>query len=121
MIDQKGTRKYLLFFLVLSISFITSYSLPWWAGPAEAFLLGIRFGKTGVNSFLSGFLAVSMVWIVIALLKSLPNENILAARVSLIFHLHRWVYLLLLTGFIGGITGGMAALSGCLIKRAFSR
>ena len=120
MINKKNISKYLLFYLVLSIAFISSYFLPWWVGPVVAFLLAILFGNTSVNSFLSGFFALTLVWIVVALLKSLPNGNILASRVSLLFHLHRWIYLLILTGFIGGLTGGLAALSGFLLKKAFS-
>ena len=112
-------HKYVFFFLLLATSFINSFFLPWWSGLAVAFVLGFLLGNTPISSFLSGFLALSMVWIVLALLKSLPNENILAARVSHLFNFHRWIYLLFLTGFIGGLFGGMASLSGFLLKKAF--
>jgi hypothetical protein len=55
-------------------------------------------------------------------MKSIPNDNILASRVIQLFPLpHQWILLLLITALIGGLVGGMAALSGILTKKAFSK
>ena len=44
----------------------------------------------------------------------------LAGRVVQLFPIpHNWVPLLLITAIIGGVVGGMAALSGVLVKKAF--
>jgi hypothetical protein len=55
------------------------------------------------------------------LLKSLPNENILATRVAHLFQLPHWGLVLLVTVLIGGLVGGMSALSGVLVKRVFEK
>jgi len=109
----------MLFLIILILSFATSYLLPWWTVAIAAFLSALLVGKTSGRSFWSGFGAVSMVWIVLALLKSIPNENILAGRVVQLFPLpNNWLWLPLVTGVIGGLVGGMGALSGVLLRKA---
>ncbi|HEY8999923.1 MAG TPA: hypothetical protein VIM89_01125 [Mucilaginibacter sp.] len=112
----------MLFLLILILSFICSYFLPWWAAAAIAFLAALFVGKTSGKSFWSGFGAIFVLWIVLALVKSIPNDDILASRVIQLFPLpHQWVLLLLTTALIGGLVGGMAALSGILTKKAFKK
>lgn len=110
----------MLFLLILILSFICSYLLPWWVAAAIAFLGAFFIGKTSGKAFWSGFGAIFILWIILALMKSIPNDNILAARVIQLFPLpHQWILLLVITALIGGLIGGMAALSGVLTKKAF--
>jgi len=112
----------MLFLIILILSIAGSYLLPWWAVAVIAFFAAFFMGKTAGQSFLSGFGAVFIAWIVLALLKSIPNDHILADRVVQLFPLpNNWIWLLLVTGFIGGLVGGMAALSGVLMKRVFGK
>ena len=112
----------MLFLIILILSFICSYLLPWWAAVAIAFLGAFFIGKTSGKVFLSGFGAIFVLWIILALIKSIPNDNILASRVIQLFPLpHQWILLLLITALIGGLVGGMAALSGMLTKKAFKK
>jgi uncharacterized membrane protein YhaH (DUF805 family) len=110
----------MLFLIILILSFVSSYFLPWWAAAIIAFLAALFIGKTSRKSFWSGFGAVFIVWVILALLKSIPNDNILAGRVIQLFPLpHNWILLLLITALIGGLVGGLAALSGILTKKVF--
>lgn len=111
----------MLFLIILILSFISSYFLPWWVIAIVAFLAAFFLGKTPGQSFLSGFGAVFIAWMVLALLKSIPNDNILAKRVAQLFQLPNWILLLLITALIGGLVGGMAALSGVLLKKAIKK
>jgi len=112
----------MLFLIILILSFISSYLLPWWAAAAIAFLAALFIGKTSGKTFWSGFGAIFVLWLILALMKSLPNDNVLAGRVIQLFPLpHQWILLLLITAFIGGLVGGLAALSGILTKKAFSK
>ena len=112
----------MLFLIILILSFASGYFLPWWVVAIAAFLAAFFIGKTPGQSFLSGFTAVFIVWTVLALFKSIPNDNILAGRVVQLFPLpNNWIWLLVITALIGGIVGGMAALSGVLLKRAFAK
>jgi hypothetical protein len=112
----------MLFLIILILSFASGYFLPWWVVAIAAFLAAFFIGKTPAQSFWSGFSAVFIVWTVLALFKSIPNDHILASRVVQLFPLpHNWIWLLLITALIGGIVGGMSALSGVLLKRAFAK
>ncbi len=109
----------MLFIIILILSFASGYFLPWWAVTIAAFISAFFIGKTSGQSFWSGFTAVFISWIILALFKSLPNDNLLAKRVAVLFQLPNWLLLLLITGITGGLVGGIAALSGVVVKRAF--
>lgn len=112
----------MLFLIILILSFISSYLLPWWAAAVIAFLAAWFAGKASGKAFWSGFGAIFILWVILALMKSIPNDNMLATRVIQLFPLpHQWVLLLLITALIGGLVGGIAALSGVLTKKAFSK
>jgi hypothetical protein len=108
----------MLFLIILILSFVSSYFLPWWVAALIAFLAALFIGKTSGRSFWSGFGAIFILWVILALLKSIPNDNILAGRVIQLFPLpHNWILLLIITALIGGLVGGLAALSGILTKK----
>ena len=111
----------MLFLIILILSFASGYFLPWWVVAIAAFLSAFFIGKTSAQSFWSGFSAVFIVWTVLALFKSIPNNNILAKRVAVLFQLPNWILLLLITALIGGLVGGLSALSGVLLKRAIKK
>jgi hypothetical protein len=112
----------MLFLILLILSFISTYLLPWWAVAIVIFLVTLFMGKTSGRTFLSGFAAVFISWAVLALFKTIPNDNLLAKKVAVLFPLGgNWVLLLLITAIIGGLVGGMSALSGVLLKKAFSK
>ncbi len=111
----------MLFLVILILSIICSYFLPWWFVAVIAFAAAYFFCKSPGISFLSGFAAVFVAWTVLALLKSLPNDNILADRVAKLFQLPNWILLLLVTALIGGLVGGMASLSGSLVRRSLQK
>lgn len=109
----------MLFLIILILSVAGSYILPWWIVAIAAFLAAALIGKSSGQSFWSGFAAVFVAWTILALIKSIPNDHILADRVVQLFPLpHNWIWVLLVTALIGGMVGGMGALSGVLLKKA---
>jgi hypothetical protein len=111
----------MLFLIILVLTFAAAYFLPWWTAAIIAFTAGVICGKTSGRSFWSGFAAVFVAWAILALLKTIPNENRLATRVSHLFQLPNWILLLLVTSIIGGLVGGLAALSGGLVRDIFKK
>ncbi|MDB5134899.1 MAG: hypothetical protein JWP37_1502 [Mucilaginibacter sp.] len=110
----------MLLLIILVLSFACSYFLPWWMIAIIAFLAAFFIGKTSGRSFWSGFGGVFIAWSILVLLKTVPNNNILANRVIQLFPLpHHWIFLLLITALIGGLVGGMSALSGVLMKKVW--
>jgi hypothetical protein len=109
----------MLFSIILLVSFLSGYVLPWWAACILTFAATWFFGKTSGQAFWSGFAGLGIAWLALALLKSFPNEHVLASRIAQLFHLPHWLLLLGITVIIGGLAGGMSALSGLLVKRVF--
>ncbi|WP_121201260.1 hypothetical protein [Mucilaginibacter gracilis] len=109
----------MLFFIILILSLVVSFVLPWWVVAIISFLSALVIAKTLSHAFWSAFLAIFIVWVVLALFKSVPNNHILATRVAHLLPLGgQWIVLLLITGFIGGLVAGLSALSGALFKKA---
>jgi hypothetical protein len=111
----------MFFLIILVLSFVCSYLLPWWFMAVIAFAAAYFFGKKPGKAFLAGFFGVFLAWLVLALFKSVPNDNILATRVAYLMQLPNWIVLLMVTGIIGGLVGGMAALSGALVRKTFKK
>ncbi|HVW13230.1 MAG TPA: hypothetical protein VHB54_05400 [Mucilaginibacter sp.] len=109
----------MLFILILILTVISGYFLPWWFAAVIAFVIAFILGKKPGRTFWLGFAALFVAWAIMALLKSVPNSNTLATRVAHLFQLPNWVVLLIVTAFIGGLVGGMSALSGILLRKAF--
>ncbi|MFD1256485.1 hypothetical protein ACFQ3S_06715 [Mucilaginibacter terrae] len=109
----------MLFLIIFIATLATSYVLPWWAMAVIAFGASLYAGTRTTATFWSGFAAVFLVYTIIALLKSAPNDHLLANRVAVLFHLPNWIFLLAVTATIGGLVGGASALSGLYVRRVF--
>lgn len=110
----------MLFLIIFILSLASGFVFTWWVGAIIAFIAAWFAGKRSGQTFWSGFLAVAAAWLILALFKSVPNDHILASRVAKMIGLPHWTLVLLITLIIGGLAGGMAALSGLLVKKAMT-
>jgi hypothetical protein len=109
----------MLFVLLLILSFAASYVFPWWIIAIIAFVASLFMANRAAHAFWSGFLALFLAWLALSIFKSMPNEHQLAQRVAQLFGLPHWTLLLLITCIIGGLVGGLSALSGFYVKQVF--
>ncbi len=111
--------KFLLSFLLIAvISFIACIYFPWWSITLVALLAIVLVPQRPLSAFLAGFLALFVLWSSLAYYISMKNDNILAHKVSLlILKSDSPVSLVLLTGLIGGIVAGLAALAGSFLRK----
>jgi hypothetical protein len=111
----------MLFFIILISSLVVSFVLPWWIVAIISFLSALFIAKTSAHAFWSAFTAIFIVWTVMALFKSVPNNHMLATRMAHVFPLgEQWIVLLLITAVMGGLVSGMAAMSAYLIRQVFN-
>ena len=102
-----------MLFLIMFIAVLATYFLPvWWAFMPVMFIIAFWGKGSGGRIFISGCLSTMLAWILLSLVKSIPNHNMLATKVARLFSLPHWMILLLFTGMIGGILGGLSALTG---------
>lgn len=107
----------MLFLLIALISLLLQFFLPWWVIAPVAFGLAFWQAKSGWHAFGSGFGGTALVWLGASLFTHLRTEGILTGRVAELFSLPSPL-LLLVTALIGGLTGGLAALTGYFFRRA---
>jgi hypothetical protein len=107
----------LLFFLILTASFVLQLFLPWWIIAPIAFALALWKGTSSRHAFWSGFGAIVFLWATTALVIHLRNEGILTAKIAGLFALPFPALMIVITALIGGLVGGLAALSGFYWQR----
>jgi hypothetical protein len=104
--------------LTALLSFAACLYLPWWGIAIAAFITSLIIPQYPGKSFLSGFLALLLLWGGLAWYISNRNEHILAHKVSLlIFQADNPLLLVAATALIGALVAGLAALSGSFLRR----
>lgn len=111
--------KFLISLLLISLlAFVGGIYFPWWIIAIAAFLVTIILRQNPFLAFISGFLALFLLWGFMAYQISLQNGHILAQKISmLIIKTDRPLMLIALTAVLGGIVAGFAALTGSLLWR----
>jgi hypothetical protein len=105
--------------LIALLSFVAGLYLPWWWIALAAALVNVLLPLRPGMAFLSGFIAVFLLWGIMAWGIDSANGSILSQRIAQILPLEgSTVLLILVTALVGGLVGGMAALSGSYLKRA---
>ena len=102
--------------LTALLAFVLGLYLPWWSIAIAAFIAGILVRQRPLASFLAGFIGVLLLWAALATWIDYSNGHILASRVSQLFGLSPVSgMIILISAVIGGLIGGMAALTGSFL------
>ncbi|HRD59063.1 MAG TPA: hypothetical protein PK504_13530 [Ferruginibacter sp.] len=104
--------------LIALLSFAACLYLPWWSIAIVAFLVTVLINQKPLPSFLAGFIAVFILWTILAAVISSANEHALVQKFSmLILKSNTSSLLIILTGFIGGLVAGLGALTGSFMRK----
>ncbi|MGF2413827.1 hypothetical protein [Ferruginibacter sp.] len=104
--------------LTALLSFAACLFLPWWSIAIAAFIVAVLIPQHVGKAFLTGFLALFILWGGLSFWISNSNEHLLAHKVSmLILKMDNPYVLMLATALIGALVAGFAALSGSLLKK----
>jgi len=99
---------------VIVAGFMAQQFLPWWSIAVVAAILSFIFDLKVGLSFWAGFLAAALLWGGFAGYLDALNESILSARIGKLFGNVPGVVLIIITALIGGMFGGLGALTGSL-------
>jgi hypothetical protein len=103
------------------LAFVIDLYLPWWGIAIAAFLVAALIHQQPRFSYLSGFFGIFLLWFLLSWLIDLKNESILSQKIAVLLPLGGSAFLLMLvTALIGGIVGGLGALSGSFLRRGFA-
>jgi hypothetical protein len=100
--------------VIAALAFALEMFLPWWS-IAIAAAVGGYFVKSKAN-FFAGFMAIALLWMAYAFRIDSVAAVPLADKVAAIFSLTKML-LILVTGVLGGVIGGFAALAGSSLKK----
>jgi hypothetical protein len=106
------------FFLTILLSFAVALFFPWWIMAVVAFAVAAVIHLRPLASFISGFLALFILWGAQAIYLDAKNQHLLATKIASVLPLGgSYIALILLTAFIGGLVAGMAALTASFLRR----
>lgn len=104
--------------LIALFSFAICLFLPWWSIAIAAFLVAAFIHQQAWKAFVSGFVALLCLWTGLSYWASAQNDHLLAHKISMLLIKSDAPFMLaLVTGFIGALIAGFAALSGSLVRR----
>lgn len=110
--------KFLISLLLMAIlSFTTCLYMDWWSIAIVCFVVAVLIRQRPGIAFLTGFLALFLLWGGLSFWISNNNGHLLAQKVSiLLFKTGNPYLLIVITGLIGAIVGAFAALTGSLLR-----
>ncbi|MBS1511753.1 MAG: hypothetical protein JST86_12980 [Bacteroidetes bacterium] len=108
--------------LIAFLSFTACLYLDWWSIAIAAFIVAVAIPQRAGKSFLAAFIALFLLWSILSFWLSSNNDHLLAHKMSmLILKLDNPYLLMLITGLLGGLIAGLAAVSGSLLRRSKSK
>lgn len=103
--------------LTALLAFISGLFLPWWGIAITSLLVALLVHQKAGKAFLAGMLGVFILWAGMAWWIDMKNNGVLSKKVATVLPLGgNAILLILLTGIIGGLVAGMAALSGSFLR-----
>ena len=99
------------------LAFISGLFLPWWGFAITSLLVAILVHQKAGKAFLAGFLGVFILWAALAWWIDMKNNGLLSIKIASVLPLGgNAILLIIVTGFIGGLVAGMAAMSGSFLR-----
>lgn len=103
--------------LTAILAFISGLFLPWWGIAITSLLVAVLVHQKVGKAFLSGLLGVFLLWVGLAWWIDMKNNGILSKKIATILPLGgNTILLILVTGLIGGLIAGFAAMSGSFLR-----
>ena len=100
---------------ILALAF--QYFLPWWTLSIPAALVAFFYGNKAGQSFVNGSIAIAGLWLITAGVILLNTGSTLPAQIGGLFPGASSISVFVLTAIAGGLTGGLSALTGYLLRR----
>lgn len=100
------------------LAFVLGLYLPWWTVAISALVVAFVVKQKPFYSWLSGFLGIGLLWILLAVVRNAGNDGVLAKKIADLFSLGgSAMALIFVTGLVGALVGGLGALTGVFLHK----
>jgi hypothetical protein len=106
---------------IFVLGFAAQSFLPWWSIAVVAFLVGVWQSESALKSFTYGTAAVTLLWLIYAGYQNQQNGGLISEAVGKMLGGVSGTNLLIGTGLIGGIVGGIAAMTGTFFRQLLAK
>ena len=108
--------------VICILSVMAQIYFPWWSAVVVAVLVEAILGKGDRTSFYTGFYGIAIPWMILATYIDVKSESVLTIKILELFKLPQFSFVMIIvTGLVGGLVGGVGSMTGGWIKTAFSR
>ncbi len=106
--------------VIAIVAMLAQLILPWWIVAVVAFVVSFFYNNHAMAAFGAGFLAVAALWLVYAAILDNASQSILSSKMAQLFPLpNNPVMMLLMAVIVGGLVGGMGAITGNRLRKIF--
>ncbi len=103
--------------LTALLAFISGLFLPWWGIAVTSLLVAVLIHQKAGKAFLAGLLGVFLLWAALAWWIDMKNNGVLSKKIASVLPLGgSAIVLVLVTGIVGGLVAGFAAMSGSFLR-----
>lgn len=113
-------KNLVIIFVIALLAWLCSRYIAWWMIAVVPFLIILFLKAKPGRGFLTGFIAIGILWLYLILEQDLANEHILSERFAILIGLPHLAFLIV-NVLIGAIAGGLGGWSGALLRRAFAK
>lgn len=103
--------------LTALLGFAAPLYFPWWSFVITSCVVAIAIHQKAWKAFVCGFLGLLLLWVVMAYIIDSSNQHLLSKKIAELLPLNgSYNLLIIITGLIGGLVSGFAALTGSFAR-----
>ena len=92
--------------------------VAWWMIAVIPFLVAILTRQKPGRAFISGMLAIALLWSILIVITDAANEQILSSRMAELFGLGH-IFFLMVNIMLGALVGGLGGWSGASMRKIY--
>lgn len=105
--------------LIAVFTYITALFSPWWSAMMCAAMIAFTLPGNNFNAFLSGFMGVGLIWMVMAWKVDIETGSIMSLKMIEMFPIDDTNMLIIVVALVGGLSGGLGAFTGNSLRQLF--
>lgn len=105
--------------LIAGLAYLSGLALPWWGIVLSAALVSLVIPTSSFSAFVSGFIGVGLLWLVLSWQIEIESQGVLTQKVAAVFSLEDPILLVIAAGLVGAICGGLGSVTGNSLRQIF--